>query len=70
MIFNNNIFSGCSVVFNENWKVTTKNIPDEYFDWVVDDIPYGIGVGKMAFLKETKTRTKQKNGTILNANKN
>ena len=51
-----------SVVYNEKWQVTTKNIPDNYFDWVVDDVPYGIGVGKMAYLKETKTTVKQKNG--------
>ena len=59
-----------SVVYNEKWQVTTKNIPDNYFDWVVDDVPYGIGVGKMAYLKETKTTVKQKNGNKLNGNLN
>ena len=34
------------------------------------DIPYGTGVGKMAYLTETKTRAKQKNGNKLNANAN
>lgn len=34
------------------------------------DIPYGIGVGKMAYLKEKNTTVKQKNGTRLNPNKN
>lgn len=56
-----------SVVYNEDWRLTTKNIPDKYFDWVIDDIPYGIGVGKMAFLKERKTLVTQKNGNKLNA---
>lgn len=59
-----------SIVYNSNWRDVTKEIPDNYFDWVVDDIPYGINVCNMAFLKETKTRTKQKNGNTLNANKN
>jgi len=44
-----------SKVYNEDWRITTANIPDKYFDWVVDDVPYGIGVGKMAYLNETKT---------------
>jgi site-specific DNA-methyltransferase (adenine-specific) len=59
-----------SIVYNEKWQITTKNIPDNYFDWVVDDVPYGIGVGKMAYLKETKTTVKQKNGNKLNGNTN
>ena len=57
-----------SIVYNEDWRKTTKNIPDKYFDWVIDDVPYGIGVSKMAYLKETKTTVKQKNGTRLNGN--
>jgi site-specific DNA-methyltransferase (adenine-specific) len=59
-----------SIVFNESWEETTKNYPDKYFDWVVDDVPYGINVGNMAYLKEVKTTVKQKNGTRLNGNKN
>lgn len=58
-----------SIVYNKPWQETTKDFPDKYFDWVVDDIPYGINVGKMAFLKETNTVIKQKNGTKLNPNK-
>lgn len=56
-----------SVVYNEDWKETTKSIPDKYFDWVIDDVPYGINLGEMAFLKENKTLVKQKNGNKLNA---
>ena len=59
-----------SKVYNEDWRITTANIPDKYFDWVVDDVPYGIGVGKMAYLNETKTTVKQKNGNRLNGNIN
>jgi len=58
-----------SIVYNSNYRTTTKDISGDYFDWVVDDIPYGIGVGKMAFLKETNTTVKQKNGSRLNPNK-
>jgi site-specific DNA-methyltransferase (adenine-specific) len=47
-----------------------KEFPDKYFDLAIVDIPYGIGVGKMAYLKEVKTTVKQKNGTRLNANRN
>ena len=61
---------GKSIVFNESWEITTKGYPDKYFDYVVDDVPYGINVGKMAFLSETKTTVKQKNGVRLNPNKN
>lgn len=46
------------------------NVPDKAYKWVVADIPYGIGVGKMAYLTEMNTTVKQKNGTYLNANKN
>jgi len=59
-----------SIVFNKPWQETTKDIPDGYFDYVVDDIPYGINVGKMAFLKETKKTIKQKNGVRLSPTKN
>lgn len=61
--------SHSTVVFNEDWRITTKAYPDKYFDWVIDDIPYGIDLGNMAFLKETKTLVKQKNGTKLNPRK-
>ena len=59
-----------SIVFNENCETGMNNFPDGFFDLAVCDIPYGIGVGKMAYLKETKTTVKQKNGTRLNGNRN
>lgn len=50
--------------------VGMKHYPDNYFDLAMVDIPYGINVGKMAYLKEVKTTVKQKNGTRLNGNSN
>jgi hypothetical protein len=44
-----------SIVFNTHWKNITQLIPDKYFDYVVDDVPYGLNVGAMAFLTEKKT---------------
>jgi site-specific DNA-methyltransferase (adenine-specific) len=44
-------------------------LPDRAFPLAIADPEYGIGVGKMAFLKEIKTTVKQKNGTRLNPNK-
>ena len=58
-----------SLVFKEDCILTMKRYPDGYFDLAVCDIPYGINVGNMAFLKETKTTVKQKNGARLNPNK-
>lgn len=58
-----------SKVFNCHYNLITSQYPDKYFDLLVDDIPYGINVGEMAFLKERKTTVKQKNGTRLNPNK-
>ena len=49
--------------------VGLKRFTDGYFDLAICDIPYGINVGKMAYLTKTKTTVKQKNGTRLNPNK-
>ena len=59
-----------SEVFNQDCMEGMREFPDGWFDLAVCDIPYGIGVGEMAYLKEVNTRTKQKNGSILNGNKN
>lgn len=58
-----------SIVFNEDCMIGLKRFTDGYFDLAICDIPYGINVGKMAYLSETKTTVKQKNGTRLNPNK-
>ena len=59
-----------SVVYYSHWLEISKQFPDGYFDYVIDDIPYGLNVSKMAFLKEKKTLVKQKNGTKCNFSRN
>jgi site-specific DNA-methyltransferase (adenine-specific) len=61
---------GSSTVFNAHYSDVMSLFPDKFFDWAVCDIPYGIGVAKMAYLKENKTTVKQKNGTRINPNRN
>lgn len=58
-----------SIVFNEDCMITMNRYPDNYFDIAVCDIPYGINVANMPFLKEKNTTVKQKNGNRLNPNK-
>lgn len=58
-----------SIVYNEDCMERMNRFPDGYFDLAIVDIPYGINVGKMAFLTESKTTVKQKNGTRLNPRK-
>lgn len=57
-----------SQVFNMDCMIGMAAYPDAFFDLACCDIPYGIGVGNMAYLNEIRTRTKQKNGSRLNAN--
>jgi hypothetical protein len=47
-----------------------QSIPDKFYDIALCDIPYGINVGNMAYLRETKNTVLQKNGKRLNANRN
>ncbi len=42
-----------------------KGYPDQYFDLLVADIPYGLNAGKMAFTQEVKTTVRQRNGNRL-----
>lgn len=59
-----------SVVYLMDCMEAMRQYPDNHFDLAICDIPYGINVGKMAYLKEVKTTVLQKNGTRLNANRN
>ncbi len=59
-----------SEVFNMDCMEGMKQYPDGYFDLALCDVPYGINVGNMAFLKEKKTTVKQKNGTRINPHSN
>lgn len=52
-----------SIVYHEDCMEGMNRFPAGYFDLAIVDIPYGINVGKMAFLTESKTTVKQKNGT-------
>ncbi len=55
---------------NCHYEDLFKILPDKSIDIALCDIPYGINVGNMAYLKETKTTVKQKNRTKLNPHKN
>lgn len=57
------------LVNSDNMELMSK-YHDNYFSIVITDVPYGLDVGNMAYLKETKTTVKQKNGTRINGNKN
>lgn len=59
-----------SIVYHEDCMEGMNRFPAGHFDLAIVDIPYGINVGKMAYLKEVKTTVKQKNGTRLNGNAN
>lgn len=52
-----------------NPETGLPSFPDKYFDLAVVDPPYGIGVGKMAYLQEQNTTVLQKNGTRLRPRK-
>lgn len=54
-----------SHVENIDCMLGMKKYPDQYFDWCIADIPYGINVGNMAFTQETKKTVKQRNGNRL-----
>jgi site-specific DNA-methyltransferase (adenine-specific) len=59
-----------SIVYNDDYKNILPKFKDDYFDLALCDIPYGIDVTKMSFLKEVNTTVKQKNGTRINGNPN
>lgn len=50
-------------------NVAMKTFENNHFDLGVIDIPYGINVGQMSYLKEKGTTVKQKNGNRLNPHK-
>lgn len=59
-----------SIVYNSDCMIGMPQYSDQYFDLAICDIPYGIGVGKMAYLSELNNTVRQKNGSKLNANAN
>lgn len=58
-----------SIVINDDYRNVLPRFSDKYFDLAVCDIPYGIDVGNMAFLKEVNTSIKQKNGSRMTPKK-
>lgn len=62
--------SALSEAFFIDCMVGMKQYKNLEFDLAICDIPYGIGVTKMAFLKEKNTSVRQKNGTKINPNRN
>lgn len=58
-----------TLVYADNMEYM-GTLPDKAFNLAVCDIPYGLKVGRMAYLSEMNTTVKQKNGTRLNGNKN
>lgn len=68
LIWEPNISS--STVFNDDYRNILSRFEDGYFDLALCDIPYGIDVANMAFLRETKKTIKQKNGNRLNGSAN
>jgi site-specific DNA-methyltransferase (adenine-specific) len=65
MIFKYYILMMISETFNEDYFAVMARYPDKHFDLACCDIPYGINVGKMAYLTEQNTFVKQNNGTKL-----
>lgn len=59
-----------SETYNIDCMIGMKDYPDKYFGLACCDVPYGIEVSKMSFLKEKKTSVLQKNGTRINPHKN
>jgi len=64
------IFYPTSKVLLADCMEVMQKYPNGYFDLAIVDVPYGINVGKMAYLKERKTTVLQRNGTRLNPRKN
>ena len=60
---------GSLTFYNADNLEIMRGMKDNEFDLAICDIPYGIGVTKMAFLKETKTTVRQRNGSRLNPHK-
>jgi len=54
-----------SIALNEDCMNVMKRYPDKFFALAIVDPPYGIGVGKMPFTRETNRPCRQKNGKTL-----
>lgn len=59
-----------SITYNARWEDVLPKLPDKSYYLASCDVPYGINVGNMPFLKEKNTTIKQKNGARINPHKN
>lgn len=59
-----------SLVENIDCMEGMSRMPDKFIDLAICDIPYGIDVANMNYLSEIGERLRQKNGKVLNGNKN
>lgn len=55
---------------NCHYNDLLNKFPDKFIDIAICDIPYGINASKMAFTRQRNHGIKQKNGTVLDVNKN
>lgn len=54
-----------SIVLNIDCIIGMQQFPNQYFDWVIADIPYGIDVANMPYTQYQNRAIKQKNGSTL-----
>ena len=54
-----------NIVYLEDCMVGMNQYPDQFFDLAICDVPYGINVGNMPYLQESKTTVKQRNGSEI-----
>ncbi|MCB0595445.1 MAG: hypothetical protein KDD28_15240 [Phaeodactylibacter sp.] len=57
-----------SIVYEKDCMVGLQWFPNSFFDLAICDVPYGIGVGNMAYLQATGKSVIQKNGSRLKVN--
>lgn len=50
---------------NDDCMNIMANCPDKFYDWGIADIPFGIDVGNMGYVKDSRCKVKQKDGSIL-----
>ena len=58
-----------SETYNLDCMLGMQKYPDLFFDLAICDIPYGINLPKMGFLKFKKNHVRQKNGKIYKSRK-
>lgn len=54
-----------SETFNCDYRKITPQYPDKFYDWGIADIPLGIDVGNMSYIKNSSIKVKQSAGNVL-----